>query len=162
MKKRKKKKVRALFLLLLLIALSIFGGIKGGKYLAYKLSKPIGQDNSALSGSKNESSAGKQQVLTDNDALNISAAVTEFIEAEHSKKTDKLTSLVSPDYYSTFNKSLKQLSTAAASVQNISFTEVSVDRAVMNVEYIKNGKGGQETVTMENVQNSWKVTNVTR
>lgn len=161
-KKKRKKKIRAVFLLIFLVVLAVYGGIKSGEYLANKLSKPIVEDSSALEGTKTGSSTGDIKPLSENDMVTITSTLMEFVEAEHMKKTELLANMVSSEYYSTFTKGIKSLSTAEALVQDTDFKEVSKDKAVIEVTYIKNGKKGIETVTMELIESRWKVTGVKR
>lgn len=162
MKKRKRKKIRALLIILCLVTLAVYGGVKGGQYLAYKLTKPIGEDKSPLQGAEGSGEYGSDTVLSENEMVTLTATVTEFVNAEHMKKADKLTEIVSPDYYNTLTKNIKSLSAAEVVLQDINFKSLAKDEVVVEVTYIKNSKKYTETVTLKSSGSSWKVAMVER
>lgn len=164
MSKNKKNKPLRFFLLLFLVFIMVYSGIKGGEYLAQKLTKPIDIDEigNPLQGAKSSGESGKDYIISEDDKLLITVIITEFISAEHMKNADILTNLTDSSYYSTLLKSLKSISTAEAAVQDINFEEVSKNKIIIKVTYFKNAKSYNEVLILGLYNKSWKVSKVER
>ncbi|HBM76437.1 MAG TPA: hypothetical protein DD429_12915 [Clostridiaceae bacterium] len=161
-KKKKGRRIRALLIILCLVAAAVYGGVKAGEYLAYKLTKPIGESENPLEGVKGNGETGGDIALSENDAISLTGTVTEFVNAEHMKKTDKLAGIVSPDYYNTLIKNIKPLKASTPKVQDINFKDVAKKKVIVEVTYIKNSRQSSETITLELSGSSWKVSSVER
>ncbi len=144
-----------------LVFLSVYGGLKGGEYLANKLSKPI-DNNKGIFGLIGGNKAIESSTLSESDMVTITAIITEFVTAEHLKKDDKLVLMVDKAYYNSFIKNIKQLSQGAVSIQDINFKETGKDTVKIEAVFIKGNKKESEIVTMKNFSGTWKVTEVKR
>ncbi|KPU46048.1 hypothetical protein OXPF_05290 [Oxobacter pfennigii] len=160
--KKRRNKFRMFILLICLSILSVFIGVKSGEYMAYKLTNPSGENESMLSGFTGESNAGNTKNLSEDDMVSLTAIITEFVAAEHNKKAEKLASLSDLDYYNTLLKSIRSLTAADISIEEINFKEVSEDDVGIEAVFTKKGKRLSETVRFKKIDNTWKVINVKR
>lgn len=164
MRKRKKKKgtIRFIFFALCLLGLSIFAGMKIGKYYSAKNLKPIGQNNSALSGIKSGAASGANYMLSEDDKVNLTSTVYEFLNAEHKKRNDRLAVVVDQGYYDTLLKDMKNLKTGDVTVQDINFQGEKGTTQKVEVTYLKFSKTYTETITFKKSNDTWKVSMVER
>lgn len=161
-RKRKKGRLRLVLLVLCLLGLSIFSGIEMGKYFANKNLKPLGQKESALSGIKGGASSGANYVLSEDDKVNLTSIVYEFLNAEHKKREDRLAVVVDEGYYDTLLKDIKSLKTGEINVEDMSFHEISGSMEKVDVKYTKSSKEYTETITFKKDSDTWKVCMVER
>lgn len=159
---KKKSKLLILFLMLCFMILAVYGGIWSGAYFAQKLAKPVEENKNALEGAESGGETGKDYVLSEDDKIHLTAITTEFIAAEHLKKTDKLTSLVDNDYYNTLLKNMKSLTTLEVTTKDIDFQYISKDSVKIKVTFLKDSKNYSEVLTLKLYDKSWKVSGVDR
>lgn len=162
MKRRKKNKFRVFIFLIFLIFLSVYGGLKGGEYLANKLTKPMGDNKGIFDEIKNSTKTSQGLLLSENDKVTIAAVITEFTFAEHLKKDDKLVTMVDKSYYSTYANSLKKLSPGEVRIQEINYIDISKDRVKIEAVYIKGSKKESENITVKKTDGVWKIIEVVR
>lgn len=162
MARKKKKKLGTFIVLVILIILSVYGGMKGGEYLARKLTKPIGENESVVDGEKKQVKQGNQNILPEKHMVELTAVTTEFLAAEHSKKNDILASLVDSDYYSELLKKNRSLSRGEVEIEYINYKNIVKDRVSIETIFIKNSKKVRETITFKNENNIWRVIKIDR
>lgn len=153
MRRKKRNKARLFIMLLILIFGSVYGGLKGGEYFAKKLTEPIQEDKNLLDGGS---------ILTEDDMVDITAVTAEFISAEHNKKEDRLSVLVHPDYYSSFLKSMKSITSGDALIEDMNYKAIDKNKVKLQVIYIKNSKKSSETITWQMDNKTWSVVKVDR
>lgn len=163
-KKRRKRKGRIRFILFVmcLLGLSIFAGVKIGQHFAGKNLKPIGNNSSALSGVKSGASSGTDYVLSEDDKVNLTSMVYEFLNDENKKKNDRLAVIVDVSYYNTLINDIKNLQTGDVNVQDLNFQEGSSGVQKIDVTYLKYSKQYSETITFKKDNDTWKVSKVER
>lgn len=163
-KKKKGKLLGFIFLICLLVA-AVYIGKLFAEYtwnnnkdnLINKYTKPIEEEKPPLDGAKGSGSASSEYVLSEDDMVTLASVVTEFVPAEHMKKTEILTNLVDPNYYSTLLKRLNSFSSTQVSVKDLNFLEISSNSVRIAVSYTSNSKTYSESITLKLINKSWKV-----
>lgn len=161
-KKKKKGRIRFVLLILCLIGLSVFAGMEIGKYYIDKNLKPIGQNNGLLSGVKGGALSGTNYSLSEDDKVNLTSIIYEFLDDEHNKRDDRLAVIVDDGYYNTLLNSIKKLRTGDVSVDSINFQELKGSTEKVDVTYTKSSREYTETITFKKDSGNWKVSMVER
>lgn len=156
-----KKKLGIFFILLLIMAICVFGGMKLGQYMAYRVKKPRTQ-SSSLSGITAGGKSGTVPILTESETVQMTSMVCEFINAEHRKRNDILSGMVDHDYYSTFLREIKPLTSGSVTIQDIDYTEIGTDRVEVEVTFMQHSKKKDEKITLVKKDKEWKVNDVER
>jgi len=167
MKRKKKNKYKVFFILVFLVFLSVYGGFKGGEYLANKLAKPMNNSKGILDNIIGRNNTGDSKntndtILSEDDKVKIAAVITEFVNAEHMKNEDKLVSMVDNNYYSSFIQSLNKLSKGEVNIQYIEYKDINKDSVKIYIVFLKGTAKGSETILLKRLDGVWKVTQVDR
>jgi hypothetical protein len=160
--KRKNKKAGLLFVMLCLVFIAVYGGLKGGQYLATRMEKPVPPDKNALEGAQGGARAGDDVALSENDLVKLAAVATEFLNAEHNKKSSSLVNLVDADYYNKLVSNNKKLSTGSITIKDINYMNIERDMVKIETTYFKFSTKYAETVTLKLKGGTWKVTESVR
>jgi len=128
MVRKKKHKMRALFLIFCLISIAVYGGYKGGEYLANKLTKPVGGSNSVVDGAKDTGNQAGETTLSENDIVTVTSVVTQYISSQEGEASD------------------------------IDYIEIDKEKVKLVVKYLKGSETFSETLALTRDKDTWKVT----
>lgn len=167
-RKRKKGKFPRLGLLICLLVLSVFIGKFFAEYtwsnnnddIINKYAKPAPEKESVLEGAVQGEGASSNQIIPEDDKVFLTVLATEFLTAEHLKKTDKLASMVEPGYYNTLLKKINSIKSADAIVQNMSFQMLAKDTSKITVTCSINSRSYSEVLSFKLFNNTWKIAEV--
>jgi hypothetical protein len=162
-KKRKKKaKLGRILVFLFLVGIAIYGGMKLGEYMAVRSQKPIEGNNNALSGIKGDGKTGTNSILTEDEMVNVTSIINEFLNAEHRKRNERLAVLTDENYYNTLLKEIKNLTSGDVSLQDINYTKITETTVKAKVTYTKVSKKYSEDITLNKDNKTWKIVKVER
>ena len=158
MGKNKRKRNNRFLLLLFCLLLAIFAGWKSGQYMAQK--KPIIENTDSLKGIKGGGGNSSNLILPENELVNITSFIYEFINAENKINSERLSILVDSGYYNTLLKNLRTITPGEVSNQNLDYKEIGTDKVTIEVTYLKSNKQIKENIFLKKENELWKVTKV--